>query len=260
MTEHREKFSGKAAEYERYRERYDPEIVLPLLREWCGLTPDWTIADFGAGTGMLSDVFLANGNRVIAIEPNAEMRHACERLHEGVVNLQLVDGTAEATGLADSSVDMVAAGRAMHWFDAEASLREFRRVLKPGGWVAVIAAGRHLFGREENEAYEEYMKPYSRREEGKFGSFEIYHRLSEVFAGGEFHHAEIPGEMQVDWDQLRGLTLSFSYSPLPGDPRFEEYESGLRKYFEKYQQEGKITLNTVHWMNAGRFGDPAAQA
>ena len=128
------RFDGRAADYDLYRERYDTAEILAPLRDWCGLTPEWLIADIGAGTGMLSDVFLANGNRVIAIEPNAEMRAACAQLHPGEARLEIREGTAEATGLADASVDMVCSGRALHWFDLEAAMREFRRVVRPGGW------------------------------------------------------------------------------------------------------------------------------
>ena len=117
MSIHVERFSGRVEEYARFRERYDPSIILPLLNEWCGLLPEWTIADIAAGTGMLSDVFLANGNRVLAVEPNAEMRGACRELHEGEPQLEIMNGTAEATGLPDASVQMVAVGRALHWLD-----------------------------------------------------------------------------------------------------------------------------------------------
>ncbi|WP_144312456.1 hypothetical protein [Terriglobus saanensis] len=67
MSVHVERFSGRVAEYAQYRERYDPFVALPLLEKWCGLVPDWTVADIAAGTGTLSDVFLANGHRVIAV-------------------------------------------------------------------------------------------------------------------------------------------------------------------------------------------------
>ena len=71
------RFDGKVTDYARHRERYSHEILLPILRSHCGLTSKWVVADIGAGTGMLSDVFLANGNHTIAVEPNAEMREMC---------------------------------------------------------------------------------------------------------------------------------------------------------------------------------------
>jgi SAM-dependent methyltransferase len=248
-----EKFTGRVDAYVAYRERYDPEIVLPVLHEWCGLPSDWLIADIGAGTGMLSDIFLASGNRVLAVEPNAEMREACARLHPAAPNLSIIDGTAEATGLPDASVDVVAVGRALHWFDLEATLPEFRRILKPQGWVVVLAFGRSKEGREENLAYEDFLRPYTSDGEGTRVTYAVYQRLKELFPGGDFHHKEIPGEMFLDWDALRGLTLSLSHAPLPGTPHSAPFEASLIRYFDKYQQDGKVTLTTRYWINAARF-------
>jgi SAM-dependent methyltransferase len=248
-----EKFTGRVSAYVAYRERYDPEIILSVLREWCGLPSDWLIADIGAGTGMLSDIFLENGNRVLAIEPNAEMREACLELHQKNPAFSVIDATAESTGLPDASVDVVAVGRALHWFDLEATLPEFRRILKPNGWVIVLAFGRSKEGREENIAYEEFLLPYTKEGQGTHATYAVYKRLRDHFPGGEFHHKEIPGEMSLDWDALRGLTLSLSHAPLPGTPQFAPFETSLTRYFDKYQQDGKITLTTRYWINAGRF-------
>lgn len=252
-----EKFTGRVSAYVAYRERYDPEKVLPVLREWCGLEPNWTVADIGAGTGMLSDVFLEAGNRVLAIEPNAEMREACLHLHQDNAALSTVDGTAEATGLPNASVDAIAVGRALHWFDLEATLPEFRRILRPHGWVIIVAFGRSKEGREENIAYEEFLRPFTKEGEGTRVTYAVYQRLRDYFHGGEFHNKEIPGEMSLDWESLRGLTLSLSHAPLPGTPQFAPFEASLSRYFDKYQQNGKVTLTTSYWINAARFAPPS---
>lgn len=258
MAGNTERFTGRVAEYARYRERYDPHIVLPLLREWCGLAPEWTIADVGAGTGMLAEVFLANGNRVIAVEPNDEMRAACARELDGKPLLEIVEGTGEATGLAAACVDMVAVGRAMHWFDADAAMREFQRVLKPGGWVAVVAFGRAEHGRPENEAFEDLLRSLTPERKDTHATYGVYARLAEFFPGGEFHHIEIGGEMQLTWEELRGMTLSLSHAPLPANPIFEKFERGLHGFFDMYADGGCVTMSTRYWVNAGRFAASVA--
>jgi len=75
-----QRFTGRVTAYERYRTRYPAAEIIETLREWTGLTSEWNIADIGAGTGMLAEVFLENGNAVVAVEPNQEMREACVRL------------------------------------------------------------------------------------------------------------------------------------------------------------------------------------
>lgn len=253
MREYVERFNGRVAEYARYRERYDSKIVLPLLREWSGLTAEWVIADIGAGTGMLSDVFLENGNRVLAVEPNSEMRAACSELHAGNPRLEVLSGTAESTGLADASVDAVSAGRAFHWFAAESAIQEFRRVLKPAGWVFLLAFGRAEDGREENQSLEELLRRFTPGNDSTRARLAVYRRLEEFFPGGELHQTEIAGEMHMRWEELRGFALSLSHAPLPEDPRFADFEKCLRDYFLHYEKEGALTISTRYWLNAGRF-------
>ncbi len=253
MTLYSEQFTCKAAEYAQYRERYNPDDVLPLLRDGCGLTPAWCVADVGAGTGMVADLFRANGNRVIAVEPNAEMRTVCASLHASDAQFTVVDGSAEATGLPGGSIDMVAVGRALHWFDVDAALREFRRILKPRGWVAILACGRTEDGREENLAFKKILQAYTGRNLFLDPLLKVYEQLGALFAGGHFFHAEVPGEMHLGWDELRGLTLSLSHTPLPGSAAFPAFEAELRNYFDRFAQHGCVAMSTRTWINLGQF-------
>ena len=98
MKEHTERFTGRVEDYERYRLRY-PAAVIEMLVARCGLRREHMIADVGAGTGMLAELFLEHGNAVVAIEPNDDMRAACERLASLWPGLSAVKATAEATGL-----------------------------------------------------------------------------------------------------------------------------------------------------------------
>ena len=178
-----ERFTGRVAVYERYRQRYDGDAILPLLQQWCGLQPNWTIADIGAGTGMLSEVFLANGNPVIAIEPNAEMLAACARLASQWPKLTLVDAAAEATNLADASVDMVTAGRAFHWFDAPKALAEFRRILKPNGWLALISLGREKDTSPQCASFETLLTTHGTDHSYVRSGYRVHDNLSEIYPG-----------------------------------------------------------------------------
>src|ERR1700729_820734 len=137
MTQNAERFTGRVEDYERYRLRYPVEVIR-ILMERCGLVREHLVADVGAGTGMLAELFLENGNAVVAVEPNDEMRAACERLASLWPGLAVKKASAEATGLEDASVDFVAVGRAWHWFDRELAVREFCRILRPGGWVVLV--------------------------------------------------------------------------------------------------------------------------
>src|ERR1700761_7076605 len=141
MTTHVERFTGRVEDYERYRLRY-PAAVMEILVARCGLQREHLVTDVGAGTGMLAELFLEHGNAVIAVEPNDDMRGACERLASLWPGLTVKKATAEATGLEDASVDFVAVGRAFHWFDHAKTAKEFRRILRPGGWVVLASNSR----------------------------------------------------------------------------------------------------------------------
>src|SRR5919112_3956743 len=95
------RFSSRVEDYVKYRPGY-PEALLRLLESECGLTPESVIADVGSGTGLLSELFVRNGNRVYGVEPNREMREAGAALLAGHSNFESVDGRAEATTLEDA--------------------------------------------------------------------------------------------------------------------------------------------------------------
>jgi SAM-dependent methyltransferase len=131
------RFSGRVQNYVRYRPGYPP-AVLDVLRAETGLAPAHVVADVGSGTGISARLFLDAGHAVHAVEPNADMRAAAEALLGDDARFRSVDGTAEATTLPDASVDYVVAAQAFHWFDPPAVRREWRRILRPGGWMVLL--------------------------------------------------------------------------------------------------------------------------
>lgn len=126
-------FSDAAADYAKYRPRY-PDAAIDAILEGLGLPSQIVVAEIGAGTGIASRQLAECGVRVIAIEPNQEMRQAAQS-HPLV---EFCEGTAEATNLPDASVDLVVCFQAFHWFNREESLAEFRRILKPSGRLALV--------------------------------------------------------------------------------------------------------------------------
>ncbi len=70
-------------------------------------------------------------------------------------------GAAEATTLADKSSDLVVCGQAFHWFDLGRSKNEFRRILRPPGWVALIWNERKTHTTPFLAAYEQLLKTYA---------------------------------------------------------------------------------------------------
>jgi SAM-dependent methyltransferase len=99
------------------------------------LGPASEVLDLAAGTGKLTRVLVPRVGRVLAVEPDDEMRAVLSRR---VVDAEALPGTAEQIPLSDESVDGVFVGEAFHWFDGPRALSEIARVLRPGGGLALL--------------------------------------------------------------------------------------------------------------------------
>ena len=155
-----QRFSDRVDNYVRYRPDY-PRGVLDILREGAGLTPAAVIADIGSGTGISTALFLQNGNPVFAVEPNGEMRGAAEKWLQTDPRFHSVDGRAEATTLPGASVDFIVAAQACHWFDLEKTRAEFRRILRPVGWVVLLCNRRLKHTTPFLRDYEALLRTYA---------------------------------------------------------------------------------------------------
>jgi len=120
--------------YERARPGY-PDAAVAHLRAVVGVTSGARVLDLGAGTGKLTRQLHRGGAVCLAVEPSASMRQVFRSAVPGVA---LAGGTAEMIPVAAGAVDTVVVGQAFHWFDPPGALPEIVRVLRPGGWLALI--------------------------------------------------------------------------------------------------------------------------
>jgi len=216
--------------------------MLEHLRGAIGLTPAWQVVDVGSGTGISCEIFLENGNAVTAVEPNAAMRAAAEKSLGRFEKFKSIAGSAEATTLPDACADLAVAAQAFHWFDIPAARREFARILRPGGNALLMWNDRKLGGTPFLEAYEkllidfgtDYMKV-------RHNNIDDAH-LAPFFGPGGFQSAGFANHQHLDWEGLRSRLLSSSYIPTEGDPRFEPVLAVLRDIFDRYQQDGRVTI------------------
>src|SRR5258708_12410455 len=214
----KQRFSSRAADYVRYRPGYPPG-VLDLLRADCDLRPGRVIADSGSGTGFLRELLLKNGNRVYGVEPNSEMRQAGEEYLASYDGFSSIEGSAESTTLEDASVDFVTAGQAFHWFEPEKTRAEFRRILRPQGWVAAIWNFREMetpFAKTYEDILVKYGTDYTRVRD----SYPKGHDVQSFFLGGGFLHHTLPNGQFLDWEGLAGPVRSGSYGPPESPAQF----------------------------------------
>lgn len=233
------RFSSRVDNYIKYRPSY-PQEVVDCLRKECGLTAASVIADIGSGTGLLTELFLKNGNLVYAVEPNSEMRAAAEQVLDRYPNFRSVNGRAEGTTLADESVDFVTAGQAFHWFEPRPAREEFGRILRPGGWVVLVWNTRLAEGDGFMRDYEALLDQYA------LDYHEVNHseQNSDIpgFFGGAFEKRSLTNQQQFDLQGLIGRLLSSSYAPPVEHPNHQPMLAELERLFWQYEQGGRVAF------------------
>jgi len=235
------RFSSRVDDYVKYRPAYPVEII-DLLAEHCRLTPESPVADIGSGTGILTKMFLENGNTVVGVEPNKDMRQAAERQLIEYAQFGSLDGSAEATNLPPQSVAFIIAAQAFHWFDREKTRAEWLRVLKPGGWAVLVWNDRRVDSTPFLAEYEAALNAFSSDYK------EINHKnvqdekLIQPFFGGEMFRASFDNFQYFDLAGLIGRVASSSYAPERGTERFTEMEALLTNLYNKYQKNGLVTF------------------
>ncbi|MGD1018755.1 MAG: class I SAM-dependent methyltransferase [Verrucomicrobiia bacterium] len=246
------RFSSRVENYIKYRPGY-PSAVIDTLASECGLMKKSVIADVGSGTGILSELFLKHGNPVFGVEPNREMREAGERLLKQYPNFTSVNGAAEATTLADRSVDFITAGQAFHWFDRGPTRNEFARILRTDGWVVLIWNDRQTDASPFLREYEELLQKYGTDYK------QVNHRnidieaITAFFAPQSFTRREFESQQVFDLEGLTGRLLSSSYAPEPGHPNHPPMIDAVRAIFDKHQIDGRVEFTYTTMMYFGHL-------
>jgi SAM-dependent methyltransferase len=251
MADSTTRFSDRVEDYVKYRPHY-PEAIIAYLQETYSFQSSWDVADIGSGTGISTELFLRNRNRVFAVEPNAEMRGKAEAGHAPKAEgrgrpgggprgiFVSIDGTAEATGLAAESVQLVVAGQAFHWFDAARSRAEFVRILRPGG-VVVLVWNERLADTAFEAAYDALIAQH-----GKDYKTTNHRNIADLQIGSFYQPAtyvlqEFPNEQWFDFEGLKGRLLSSSYMPKSG-AAYGPMIRDLQQLFDDHQQGGRVRV------------------
>ncbi len=229
-------FDGYADDYTIGRPQYAEELIDSILPDG-----DIKIADIGSGTGKFSSQLLARGFEVYSVEPNSDMRRVAEEELKSFDRFHSVNGGAEDTTLGSSSVDLVTTAQAFHWFDIDKFRAECRRILTSGGKVALIWNVRDMSSPVNQELYDIY-KRYCPRFVGFSGGIVKDDPRIREFFGGRYEYISYPNPLTLDKDKFIARSLSGSYSIREGDSHYEEYMSSVLEVYDKYSEDGDITI------------------
>lgn len=195
MREAAERFSGFADDYDRARPR-PPADLTDLAAAWAGLEPGATVpavVDIGAGTGLSTALWSGRADRVVAVEPSADMRAvAARRCAAAGMEVEFRAASAEETGLPDGCADVVTASQALHWFDPERALPEIARILRPGGvFVAYDCDWPPCVDPEVDAAYRDFQRRLVAEDVGRGVRppyAEKHEHAARLRASGRFRH------------------------------------------------------------------------
>jgi SAM-dependent methyltransferase len=207
-----------------------------------GLTPHSVMADIGSGPGISARMFLENRNTVYCVEPNDAMRAAAEQLIGDFPGFKSINGTAEDTTLPDRSIDIVISAQAFHWFDPERTRPEFERIIKPGGFAALIWNIRQLEGTPFLVEYEQFLIDNA-NDYGAVRHDNITDDEIAAFFKQGYKKATFDNEQIFDFAGLRGRMFSSSYMPAENTDRGRVVEKELRILFDKHAENGKIRVS-----------------
>ena len=236
----------KATLYEKYRLPYADEMVDGLL-EHIGKVD--VVADVGAGTGQLARMFAGRSTKVYAVEPDPAMREVASASLADFATVEILDGCAERSTLAENSVDLVVIGNAFHRFSPEACA-ELLRVLKEQGWIALV---RYAF---TNKAFADMLF-------SKLGALEGFSSRTEkaryetpiqnLFGDGQIYVLSYPQSHTEGWTAFFGAACAGIEAPEPADRDYGEFEAINRQVFDAFAVDGKIQID---YETRVSFGQP----
>lgn len=240
MTDTYSHYSRIVENYSRYRPHY-PRQLIDWLKTECSLSPTHVVADIGAGTGQMAELFLENGNRVYAVEPNLEMCSAAKNLLRSYPLFTSIAATAEATTLSDHSVQIITVGNAFHWFKHDQVRREFLRILLPQGWVVLTWNLERNNGSPFAMAFERFWQTHI-DPSARFARRRRPDYITQFFGSDHLKEKNLDNYQICDFEILKGLALSFLKTPQADDPRYPAMLAELKAIFDQYQADGTVTL------------------
>ena len=241
-------FMGKAEGYAAHRPSYPKE----LLDFFETIFPkNIEIADIGAGTGIFSKALLEKDYSVTCVEPNEEMGAIAQKLLAVFPKFELINATAEETGILDHSINLITVAQAFHWFDASLFKKECQRILAEDGKVALI-----WNYRDESTAlikdYEKINKELCLSFKG-FSEGINHEKITSFFKEDEYQILTFSNANQLTKEGFIGRALSSSYAPKATDYNYIKYQEAISELFDKYQIEGIINYPNITRLYLGNI-------
>lgn len=245
-------FTGLASNYSSYRPGYSP-VLLKQLSGVLGGVEGKVAADVGAGTGIWTRMLASCFSEVHAIEPNDDMRQQGMADTATYANVDWRHGNGEATGLEEQSVDLVSMASSFHWVDFENGIREFQRILKPGGVFVALWNPRLIERNAELAAAESILQelaPDMQRKSSGNSAFtdSLYQKLQGcgcfadvIYTESEFVRSVSKSDYIGAWRSVNDVRAQL------GEDKFETFIQHLEQTLSSEQLD--VTYKTRAWLS-----------
>jgi ubiquinone/menaquinone biosynthesis C-methylase UbiE len=216
-----EAFTGRAEAYVQARPGY-PDEAMEYIRKL--VPPGAEFADIGAGTAIFTALLARYGCEVFAVEPNSDMREQLVIMLASFPKSKIVDGTAEATTLANHCVDVITNAQALNRFDLDKFRAECFRIGKPNPIVITVY--------NDDEIKDDYIgSPRYKKSTGAF----YRNPAMRIF----------PNPLFFTRDKWLLYYLSMEGVPQKGDAGYDAYTAELNERFDRDNIDGVLRLNQV---------------
>jgi ubiquinone/menaquinone biosynthesis C-methylase UbiE len=235
-----------AAGYDRARPRYDARVAALLMAE-LDLEEGSPVLELGAGTGQLSGALLEANLDLVAVEPLEATR---ELLAAAIGAERVRAGRAEEIPLADASVQAVMAADAFHWFEERLAMPEIKRVLRPGGGVAILRT-MPVIDRPWSRVLGEMIAEL-RPQHPAFGERGAAAALDEDPAFGPVRESELTSRRELDREAILALVGTFSWVATLPDTEREQALARVAGVLEEHGVE-RETYDVLHQIWVARL-------
>lgn len=238
----------KAEQYAKYRLPYSTaasKFIIDAANVSQGI-----VADIGAGTGLLTKHFVGNVKKIFAIEPDFEMRHLAQDLIGKRQDLEYIDGIAENTKLLDHSIDLIVAANAYHRFQPESTIKEFKRILKPNGMLAIFSY------QDDDHFLRDTMRVCNVDQYNKRLAATRHQEPVQYFYGDSTPSRYLfKQEINETWDEYWGAVISGMEAPDEIDAWFVSFQKAHKQRFNDMASNGVITVpySTEVWLGQPKY-------
>ena len=237
------KFNGMSEQYSKYRPTY-PDASIDYILNTTKKNLE-SIADIGAWTWKLSKLFLERWFSVYVIEPNEEMLKQASKELKNIEWFYPILATAEKTTLFDKSMDLIVVWQAFHRFDSELFKKEWKRILKKDGRVALLYNNWDKDS-ELTQKIDQLSKKYCPLYKGSSWWLSNQELVFKQFFN-TYEKVVFPNNYSLTLDNFLWLNFSASYAPKKWDENYKIYLDELTDLFYKYSDWDILTMpnNTI---------------